>query len=400
MKISASDRNSGVDPLDEIVEALADRVVMLDADDRVIAFNRLPDFADPSEPALYRGAPFAELIAAQAAADGFAGFDRELVLYRDGGFERMILEPPEPGPGWTAEAVAAHRLAIHALAPCDHVQYSALTGKWWLVRERATRSGGIIITYVDITALKQSEYEVQIARTEAEIADRAKTEFLSHLSHELRTPLNAVVGFAELLGNGIAGPLNDRQRGYACDIAQAGRSMLSLVGDILNLSLLAGDSYVLKDEDVDLAALLAELATRHADRAVAGEVLVTPIPPLPCVRGDGLALKFVLDNLLSNAIKFSPPGGTVAIDMAIGADGLALTIADKGPGIEGALLRHVFEPFQRRTAATAREAKGFGLGLAVGQGFLHLHGGSLEIESRPGRGTVATVRLPAERLAP
>lgn len=400
MKISASDRNSGVDLLDEIVEALADRVVMLDADDRVIAFNRPPDFADPSEPALQRGAAFSELIAAKAAAEGIAGFDRELVLHRGGGFERVILEPPDPGAGWTAEAVAAHRLAIHALAPCDHVQYSAVTGKWWLVRERATRSGGTLITYVDITAQKRSEYEVRIARTEAEIADRAKTEFLSHLSHELRTPLNAVVGFAELLGNGIAGPLNERQRGYAGDIAQAGRSMLSLVGDILNLSLLAGDSYVLKDEDVDLAALMAELGARHADRAAAGEVVVTPIPPLPRVRGDGLALKFVLDNLLCNAIKFSPQGGTVAIDAAIDADGLTLAIADAGPGIEGALLRHVFEPFQRRAAATAREAKGFGLGLAVGQGFLQLHGGSLEVESRPGRGTVATVRLPAQRLAP
>jgi signal transduction histidine kinase len=289
-------------------------------------------------------------------------------------------------------------MAIHALAPCDHVQYSAVTDKWWLVRERATRSGGVIITYVDITALKQSEHEVQIARTEAEIADRAKTEFLSHLSHELRTPLNAVVGFAELLGNGIAGPLNDRQQSYAGDIAQAGRSMLSLVGDILNLSLLAGDSYVLKDEDVDLAAVLAELAARHADRAAAGRVTVAAVPAVPRVRGDGLALKFVLDNLLSNAIKFSPEGAAVAIDAAVDAAGLTLTIADRGPGIEGALLRHVFEPFQRRTAATAREAKGFGLGLAVGQGFLHLHGGSLEIESRPGRGTVATLRLPPDRL--
>ncbi len=371
---------------------------MLDADDRVVAFNRLPEFADPTEPALYRGAPFVELIAAQAAADGFGGFDRELVLHRDGGFERVILEPPAPGEGWTAEALAAHRMAIHALAPCDHVQYSAVTGKWWLVRERATRSGGVIITYVDITALKQSEHEVQIARTEAEIADRAKTEFLSHLSHELRTPLNAVVGFAELLGNGIAGPLNDRQQAYAGDIAQAGRSMLSLVGDILNLSLLAGDSYVLKDEDVDLAAVLAELAVRHAERAAAGRVAVAAVPALPRVRGDGLALKFVLDNLLSNAIKFSPEGGAVAIDAAVDGGGLTLTIADKGPGIEGALLRHVFEPFQRRTAATAREAKGFGLGLAVGQGFLQLHGGSLEIESRPGRGTVATLRLPPDRL--
>lgn len=398
MKISAPERNGGIDPLDEIVEALADRVVMLDACDRVLAFNRLPEFGDPTEPALYRGAPFAELIAAQAAADGFGGFDRELVLHRDGGFERVILEPPAPGEGWTPEALARHRLAIHALAPCDHVQYSAVTGKWWLVRERATRSGGVIITYVDITALKQSEHEVQIARTEAEIADRAKTEFLSHLSHELRTPLNAVVGFAELLGNGIAGPLNDRQQAYAGDIAQAGRAMLSLVGDILNLSLLVGDSYVLKDEDVDLVAVLSELVARHGDRAIAGKVAVAAVPALPRVRGDGLALKFVLDNLLSNAIKFSPEGGAVAIGAVTDDAGLVLTIADRGPGIEGALLRHVFEPFQRRPAATAREAKGFGLGLAVGQGFLQLHGGSLEIESRPGRGTVATLRLPPDRL--
>ncbi|MFX8824866.1 ATP-binding protein, partial [Acinetobacter baumannii] len=91
-----------------------------------------------------------------------------------------------------------------------------------------------------------------------------------------------------------------------------------------------------------LAALMAELGARHADRAAAGEVVVTPIPPLPRVRGDGLALKFVLDNLLCNAIKFSPQGGTVAIDAAIDADGLTLAIADAGPGIEGALLRHVF----------------------------------------------------------
>jgi len=369
---------------------------MLDASDHVVAFNRLPEFADPTEPTLYRGAPFADLIAAQAAADGFGGFDRELVLHRNGRTERLVLEPPAPDS--SPQALAAHRMAVHALAPCDHVQYSAVIDKWWLVRERTTPSGGIIITYVDITALKQTEREVALARSHAEAADRAKTEFLSHLSHELRTPLNAVVGFAELLEGGIAGPLNDRQQGYAGDIVRAGRSMLTLVGDILNLSLLAGDSYVLKDEDVDLSLLLAELTARHAALAAAGRVTVSPVPALPPIRGDALALKFVLDNLLSNAIKFSPEGGTVAIDAGIGPDGLTLTITDNGPGIEGALLRHVFEPFQRRTASTTREAKGFGLGLAVGQGFLQLHGGSLDIESRPGRGTVATLRLPPERL--
>ncbi len=369
---------------------------MLDASDHVVAFNRLPEFADPTEPTLYRGAPFADLIAAQAAADGFGGFDRELVLHRDGRTERVVVEPP--GPDSSPEVLTAHRMAIHALAPCDHVQYSVVIDKWWLVRERTTPSGGIIITYVDITALKQSEREVALARGHAEAADRAKTEFLSHLSHELRTPLNAVVGFAELLESGIAGPLNDRQQGYAGDIVQAGRSMLTLVGDILNLSLLAGDSYVLKDEDIDLRALLTDLTARHAALAAAGRVTVAPAPAMPPIRGDALALKFVLDNLLSNAIKFSPEDGTVAIDAGVGSDGLTLTITDNGPGIEGALLRHVFEPFQRRTASTTREAKGFGLGLAVGQGFLQLHGGSLDIESRLGRGTVATLRLPPERL--
>ncbi|HLI12659.1 MAG TPA: ATP-binding protein [Alphaproteobacteria bacterium] len=241
-----------------------------------------------------------------------------------------------------------------------------------------------------------------IARDEAEMASRAKSEFLATMSHELRTPLNAIIGFAEIMRDELFGPLGSpRYAAYARDIHGSGRHLLSLINDILDLSKIEAGRFTLAEEAVDVAAVVRGSAHVLAERAQAGGLdLALELPERPpMLRADARALQQVLLNLITNAVKFTEAGGrvTVRADLAP-AGGLVISVADTGIGIAPADLARALEPFGQIETAANRRHQGTGLGLPLAKKLVEAHGGTFTIASEPGVGTVASALFPADRV--
>lgn len=231
-------------------------------------------------------------------------------------------------------------------------------------------------------------------------SDQAKSRFLSHMSHELRTPLNAVLGFAEMLAAEIPGVLNSQQASSVDAIHQAGRHLLSMINDVLDLSKVEAGRLELFETPVDLGDILSRVVTLM--RAVArdqGVEIVYELPSdLPRFRLDERLVKQILLNLISNAIKFTPSSGRISITVDCREDGgLCLTVADTGIGIPPDKLARVLEPFRQAHQDIMHAHVGTGLGLPIVRALAELHDGSLELESTVGQGTIVRVRFPADR---
>lgn len=255
----------------------------------------------------------------------------------------------------------------------------------------------------------QSVEELEISREEtrrmaekAEKANRAKSNFLASMSHELRTPLNAIIGFSDTLAHELFGPLgNPRYRGYAHDIRRSGEHLLHLVNDLLDLSRAEAGRMTLEEESVDLATTAEAALAMMRDRSDQAEVtlLCDLRNDLPYLAGDALKIRQILINLLSNAVKFTPAGGRIQVSATHFEDGtLRLSVADTGTGIPDTEINRLMKPYETLSPGVADDRSGTGLGLAIASDLMRLHGGSLELASQTGRGTVATMCFPAERV--
>jgi signal transduction histidine kinase len=265
-------------------------------------------------------------------------------------------------------------------------------------------AGGSIATYEDVTESYHAEAELRAAKEEAEVASRAKSDFLAGVSHELRTPLNAIIGFSEVMRNKMFGPIGDRHyEEYATDIHQSGHHLLSLINDILDLSKIEAGKFELHEEVVtvtDTIEAALRLVQQRAEKK--GVELARAVAArLPRLYADGRAVKQVLLNLLTNAVKFTPQGGRVTIgaERAPGGD-LVVTVVDTGVGMSAQDMEQALTPFGQAESDVARQQEGTGLGLPLSKHLVELHGGSLTIESAPGAGTTIRARFPAERLRP
>ena len=253
----------------------------------------------------------------------------------------------------------------------------------------------------DVTEEILTERGLREAKAAAETANLAKSQFLANMSHELRTPLNAVLGFSEMLAQHLVGPLGEKQEEYIDIIYRSGSHLHDIINDILDLAKVdAGKLDLNLEDDVDPCAVVNSCIALMKERAHTGRLRlsVDVDPALPAIFADAMRLKQILLNLLSNSVKFTEPGGSVVITVRQpGPDEIAFTVRDTGVGMSEAEIKIALEPFGQVDAGFSRNHEGTGLGLPLASRLAELHGGSLDIESRKGHGTTATVRLPVKR---
>ena len=247
---------------------------------------------------------------------------------------------------------------------------------------------------------KRLEEHARRAQRSAEQANRAKSDFLASLSHELRTPLNAIIGFSDLIEGQRLGPMgNPKYQEYARDIHTSGNHLLGMINELLDFAKIESGHLDLHEEVVELDTVLDFSIRMVAPRAQKNGVaiILTSDRKVASLRADERRLSQILLNILTNAVKFTPPGGRVTVNDAIGPGGeFMLVIADNGIGISEEDQGHILEPF--RQAESSRKQEGTGLGLTITKRLVELHDGVLEIESRVGFGTKVVVRFPAERI--
>ncbi len=255
---------------------------------------------------------------------------------------------------------------------------------------------------IDITAWRANEWGLIHAKEEAELANRAKSEFLAHMSHELRTPLNCIIGFSQILMGEMFGSLgHGNYKEYVGDIHTSGLHLLNVISDILDISKIEAGELNISEEMVDVPNVLLtcmKMMRERSDRAQL--ILATEVASdIPKLWADELRIKQIVLNLLSNAVKYTPPGGRVTVSAAVDQERrMVFTFSDTGIGIAEEDMARVLAPFEQVRDSPILASEGTGLGVYLSRVLAELHGGTLGIESEPHKGTEVTVTLPADRL--
>ncbi|MCB0192926.1 MAG: response regulator [Anaerolineae bacterium] len=270
------------------------------------------------------------------------------------------------------------------------------------LRNIAGQVVGMMGISVDITDRKQNEEQLQQAKEAAETANQAKSQFLANMSHELRTPLNAIIGYSEILQEEIDEQHLDRFRPDLEKIQVAGRHLLAIISDVLDLAKIEAGKMDLYLETFDIYTMLHNviatiypLAEKNNNQL---EILCDA--QIGDMHADLTKTRQLLFNLLSNACKFTAKGTiTVSIERELNDSDrshIVMTVADTGIGMTAEQVDNLFQPFTQADATTTRRYGGTGLGLTISQHFCRLMGGSITIDSEPERGSTFTIRLPAK----
>jgi two-component system cell cycle sensor histidine kinase PleC len=270
---------------------------------------------------------------------------------------------------------------------------------------RARKATGLLARYSDtfgeMQLRKYTERAIRAARAEAELNSRSKSAFLSTMSHELRTPLNAIIGFSDLMRQpGATTPQESSD--YAQHIANAGRRLLNVVSDVLDMSRLESGSLTLDTAPVYLDEIL-EIVVENARPLFAAKQQPVDLrleKNLPAITGDTKRLRQLFANLLSNASKFTADKGRILVmAKAVKDGGVTVAIADTGVGMTHEQIVLALKPFAQVQGHLARTQEGAGLGLPLAMGIVKLHGGTLYLDSQPGAGTTAVVTMPKAQAA-
>lgn len=278
---------------------------------------------------------------------------------------------------------------------------------------------GVLVSHEDITERKQAEAQLrqtneQLYHTNVELAraTRLKDEFLANMSHELRTPLNAILGMSEGLQESVFGSINQRQVQAIATIERSGRHLLELINDILDLSKIESGKLELQLSDVSVSSLCDASLAFVKQMALKKHIRLSIHLPenIDSIQADDRRLRQVLINLLSNAVKFTPERGSVTLKVRLeGAEGaekvnsssfpsssqnLCFHITDTGIGIASEEIGKLFQPFIQLDSSLNRQYSGTGLGLALVQKIINLHGGTVLVSSEVGKGSCFTVSIP------
>ncbi len=264
------------------------------------------------------------------------------------------------------------------------------------------------LTFAELTE-HNSRLERAVARLEE--LDRLKSNFLATMSHELRTPLTSVIGYAEMMAEGLAGPITQEQRDYLATILSKADQLLGMITSVLDVAALESGPLALERSQLSLAELVAsEIATFTSQAGKRGIAIQLEARGDTSVVGDKKKIRQVVASLLSNAVKFTPDRGHVGVAVRPGplspqeadaARAIQLVVSDYGIGIPRDLVAKIFEPFFQVDSSSTRAFGGTGLGLTLAKAYVEAHGGRIWVDTSPGQGStfVATFPLRLEETA-
>ena len=254
--------------------------------------------------------------------------------------------------------------------------------------------GAMLLSYIDITDTTRVEHALRQRAEAYADADRLKTKFISNVSYESRVPLTTIVGFADMLSQEYFGKMNRRQVDYAKGILETSKGLMAMLGNIFDLASIEAGNLELDRKRLDVHGLLVSVLNLTSDRAQERNINVEfDCPPdIGWISADGKRLKQAIFNLMTNSVTFTPERGTVRLESRREKDNLIIIVADTGLGIDQDDRERVFKPFEKGKEI----GSGTGLGLSLVKSFIKLHGGSVDIKSPPGRGTIITCSIPAK----
>jgi PAS domain S-box-containing protein len=321
-------------------------------------------------------------------------YDQPRSLEEDMEKSRQLDSYDVPDKEW--EAYKARRIGEIRSGDPITVEMRLRNGRALQYRIISLPDGGRMLTYFDITEMKRFEDVLRQAKEHAEEASQAKSRFLANVSHELRTPLNAVLGYTELLIDGLYGSLPEKAHGVLTRVQVNGRHLLALINDILDLSKIEAGELLIASEPYSISDLIHAVVTTAEPLAKAkGLALRVSVPEgLPCGSGDERRLTQVLVNLVGNAVKFTDDG-SIDVSATVENRRLRIAIKDTGIGIAPKDQKLIFEAFQQGSNAV-NGGTGTGLGLAISKRIVHMHGGTITVHSVLGRGSTFIIDLPLE----
>ncbi len=269
-------------------------------------------------------------------------------------------------------------------------------------RDSAIKKSSLLSRYStnlgELMSRRHAEHALRAAKIESDMANRTKSEFLANMSHELRTPLNAIIGFADLMRHfATEGHDIEKSNEYASHIAVAGRHLLNIISDILDISKIESGTFTLNLEEHSLRELIDSSLILVRDRARAKRQMLEfkAASDLPVLLADGSRMKQIFINLLSNAHKFTPEGGRIVVVAQRSGDGGAtVAIADNGIGMTQEQVAVALTPFGQVQSSYSRSHEGTGLGLPIAAALVRQHGGEFHVSSQAGVGTTVVVTLP------
>jgi len=365
-------RRSAQNRLVGALENSREAVVLVDADDRIIIANsRLADFFPTVAPQLASGMSFTE------------AFRQVEQLAGPRASEASDPDADDGGP------------------PSSERELRLADGRWLRISRSPLQEGGFFLVISDFSDVKEREERLTEARRQAEAASDAKSTFLANMSHELRTPLNAIIGFSDVMANEVLGELNPSYVQYAHDIRQSGGHLLDIISSVLDLSKSEAGKLTLTCSTVDLSEIIKASVTMMRDQCSRAKLtLFAVLPPDSIeVQGDPAKLRQVVLNLLSNAAKFTDSCGTITVSAAATEGASVIRVSDNGIGMSTDEIPIALSAFGQIDSRLARRYEGTGLGLPLSKAIVELHGGTITIDSAPGKGTNVTVTLPREAAA-
>jgi PAS domain S-box-containing protein len=363
-----------------VIEGMSDAVIVIDAQDRVIDAN-------PATIQLLGLTRNSDLIG-RRLTDAVSQYEAVIAQFREAEEARTEIA--------IGEDSANKRYFDLRISPLRR-QGEKLTGRLVMLHEITRRKQTEEQIRAQNEALVQANRDLDVAREQAEEANRLKSEFLATISHELRTPLNSVIGYSDLLLTGLSGELNEKQRDYVQRSLSNGERLLNLINELLDLSKIEAGRLELVSHPFSVDELMNGAKGRMqglADRKEL-ELVAQRDPDLPdTLEGDAKRLEQIIVNLAGNAIKYTEKGRVEIHLKRISPEQWAIVVSDTGIGIPPHAVEYIFDKFRQVDSSTHRQYQGTGLGLSIVRELTQLMRGTVHIESEVNKGSTFTVKLP------